>query len=198
MLRAARRLGRRARVEWSPRFLGAHALPPEANGDKDAYIDEVCAIDARHRRATGSPMRSTPSARASPSRPSRPRACSRRRRRAGPAGQAARRPALQPARRRARRRAWRAVGRPSRIHRRGRRRGHGARPAPWRCCCPAPSTSCARRRCRRSSASAAHGVPMAIATDSNPGTSPLTSLLLDHEHGGHAVPPDGRRDASPA
>ena len=28
-----------------------------------------------------------------------------------------------------------------------------------------------------------HGVPIAIATDCNPGTSPLTSLLLCHEHG---------------
>jgi imidazolonepropionase len=25
-------------------FLGAHALPPEAGGDKDRYIDEVCAM----------------------------------------------------------------------------------------------------------------------------------------------------------
>ena len=31
---------------------------------------------------------------------------------------------------------------------------------------------------RRSSLSRAQGVPMALATDCNPGTSPLTSLLL--------------------
>ena len=37
-----------------------------------------------------------------------------------------------------------------------------------------------------------HGVPIAIATDSNPGTSPITSLLLDHEHGGDAVSAHGR------
>ena len=41
-LRAARRLGERAAGDRaSRRFLGAHALPPEANGDKDAYIAKV-------------------------------------------------------------------------------------------------------------------------------------------------------------
>src|SRR5215475_14108933 len=41
MLRAARRLGRERSVEVVTSFLGAHALPPEAKGDKDAYIDQV-------------------------------------------------------------------------------------------------------------------------------------------------------------
>ncbi len=46
----------------------------------------------------------------------------------------------------------------------------------------------------------AAGVPMAVATDCNPGSSPLTSILLGDEHGLHAVPPDagggaGRRHA---
>ena len=44
MLRAARRLTRERKVEVSTSFLGAHALPPEANGDKERYIDEVCAM----------------------------------------------------------------------------------------------------------------------------------------------------------
>jgi imidazolonepropionase len=44
MLRAARRLARERKVEVVTSFLGAHALPPEANGDKDRYIDEVCAM----------------------------------------------------------------------------------------------------------------------------------------------------------
>jgi imidazolonepropionase len=44
MLRAARRLMRERNVEVVTSFLGAHALPPEANGDKDRYIDEVCAM----------------------------------------------------------------------------------------------------------------------------------------------------------
>jgi imidazolonepropionase len=43
-LRAARRLGRERPVDVVTSFLGAHALPPEANGDKDRYIDEVCAM----------------------------------------------------------------------------------------------------------------------------------------------------------
>ncbi|MBM6593689.1 imidazolonepropionase [Microvirga pudoricolor] len=40
-LRAARRLGEIRRVSVVTTFLGAHALPPEAKGDKDAYIDLV-------------------------------------------------------------------------------------------------------------------------------------------------------------
>jgi len=44
MLRAARRLAQERRVEVVTSFLGAHALPPEAMGDKDRYIDEVCAM----------------------------------------------------------------------------------------------------------------------------------------------------------
>ena len=41
-LRAARALGQRRPVDIVTTFLGAHALPPEANGDKDAYIARVC------------------------------------------------------------------------------------------------------------------------------------------------------------
>ncbi|MGF3022000.1 imidazolonepropionase [Methylobacterium aquaticum] len=40
-LRAARRLAERRPVGILTTFLGAHALPPEAGGDKDAYIAEV-------------------------------------------------------------------------------------------------------------------------------------------------------------
>jgi imidazolonepropionase len=42
LLRAARRLGVERPVSIVTTFLGAHALPPEANGDKDAYITTVC------------------------------------------------------------------------------------------------------------------------------------------------------------
>ncbi len=41
-LRAARALGRLRPVSVSATFLGAHALPPEAGGDKAAYIEAVC------------------------------------------------------------------------------------------------------------------------------------------------------------
>jgi imidazolonepropionase len=42
-LRAARRLGELRPIHVTTTFLGAHALPPEANGDKDAYIEEVAS-----------------------------------------------------------------------------------------------------------------------------------------------------------
>jgi imidazolonepropionase len=42
MLRAARRLERERRVRVRTSFLAAHAVPPEYQGRADAYIDEVC------------------------------------------------------------------------------------------------------------------------------------------------------------
>ena len=41
-LRAARRLGEVRPLSIATSFLGAHAMPPEAAGDKDAYITKVC------------------------------------------------------------------------------------------------------------------------------------------------------------
>ena len=52
MLRAARRIGLESPdpVEVRTSFLGAHAIPPEFAGRADAYIDEIClpALDAAH------------------------------------------------------------------------------------------------------------------------------------------------------
>ncbi|MCC7463015.1 MAG: imidazolonepropionase [Gammaproteobacteria bacterium] len=42
-LRAARRIGALRAVSVVTSFLGAHALPPEAQGDADAYIERLCA-----------------------------------------------------------------------------------------------------------------------------------------------------------
>ncbi|MGX7872382.1 imidazolonepropionase [Mesorhizobium sp. ORM6] len=42
-LRAARQLGNQRPVTIRTTFLGAHALPPEAKGDKDAFIDLVAS-----------------------------------------------------------------------------------------------------------------------------------------------------------
>nr|WP_297460294.1 imidazolonepropionase [uncultured Halomonas sp.] len=42
MLRVARRLGERLPVRVTATLLGAHALPPEYEGDSDGYIDLVC------------------------------------------------------------------------------------------------------------------------------------------------------------
>lgn len=44
MLRAARALGEARRVRISTTFLGAHAVPPEFAGDADGYIDQVCEV----------------------------------------------------------------------------------------------------------------------------------------------------------
>jgi imidazolonepropionase len=41
-LKVARRLGEVLPLSVATTFLGAHALPPEAKGDKDAYITDVC------------------------------------------------------------------------------------------------------------------------------------------------------------
>lgn len=43
MLQAARRLGRERQIDVVTSFLGAHALPPECV-DKDQYIERVCAM----------------------------------------------------------------------------------------------------------------------------------------------------------
>jgi imidazolonepropionase len=42
MLRAARRLASERRVHVTTTFLGAHALPPEFSGDADGYITQIC------------------------------------------------------------------------------------------------------------------------------------------------------------
>jgi imidazolonepropionase len=50
MLRAARMIGQRRAVRVVTTFLGAHAIPPEFKGLADAYIDDVCipALRAAH------------------------------------------------------------------------------------------------------------------------------------------------------
>ena len=52
MLRAARRVAAERPVRVRTSFLGAHAVPPEYAGRSDAYLDEVClpALDAAHAR----------------------------------------------------------------------------------------------------------------------------------------------------
>ncbi len=44
MLRVARALGQRENVRVTTTFLGAHALPPEHAGRADDYIEEVCSV----------------------------------------------------------------------------------------------------------------------------------------------------------
>ena len=42
LLRAGRTIAEKRRLRVLTSFLGAHALPPEAEGDRDAYMDLVC------------------------------------------------------------------------------------------------------------------------------------------------------------
>jgi imidazolonepropionase len=50
MLRAARQIGRERKIRIVTSFLGAHAIPPEFKDRADSYIDEVCipALVAAH------------------------------------------------------------------------------------------------------------------------------------------------------
>lgn len=50
MLRVAREIGRVRPIHVRTSFLGAHAVPPEYNERADAYIDEIClpALEAAH------------------------------------------------------------------------------------------------------------------------------------------------------
>lgn len=53
MLRAARRIAQERPVEVHTSFLGAHAVPPEYKDRADAYIDEVCIPTLRAAHAEG-------------------------------------------------------------------------------------------------------------------------------------------------
>jgi len=53
MLRAARRLAEMRKVQVKTTFLGAHAVPPEYRDRADAYIDEVCIPALRAAHAEG-------------------------------------------------------------------------------------------------------------------------------------------------
>ena len=180
-------------------LLAAHALPPEFAGRADDYIDLVCremlpAVGARGPRRRGR-------------RVLRARSASRRRRRAR-VFEAARALGL-PVKLHADQlsdqggaalaaRIRRAVGRPPRVHERRPASRPWRAPAPWRCCCPARSTALRETQLPPVDALRAHGVPMAVATDCNPGTSPVHVAAADAEHGVHAVRPDAGRGAAGA
>lgn len=53
MLQAARRLAEERQVDVVTTFLGAHAVPPEFKGRADAYLDEVCIPALRVLAAEG-------------------------------------------------------------------------------------------------------------------------------------------------
>jgi imidazolonepropionase len=176
MLLAARRLGRERAVDVVTSFLGAHALPPEANGDKDRYIDQVCAmipVLAQERLADAVDA-FCESIAFSPTQTARVFA------------------------------AARAAGLPVKLHADQLSNLHGARLAAEHGALSADHLEYTDEDGIASMAKAGtvavllpgafyvlrekqvppiaalrrHGVPIALATDCNPGTSPVTSLLL--------------------
>lgn len=53
MLRAARQLATERPIQITTTFLGAHAVPPEFTNDSDRYIDDVCIPALREAHAEG-------------------------------------------------------------------------------------------------------------------------------------------------
>ena len=176
MLRAARRLGQGGAVSVTTTFLGAHAVPPEAPG-KAAYIDQVCRemLPAIHREGLADAVDAFCEGIAfSPEQVAQVFA------------------------------AARAVGLPVKLHADQLSNLHGARLAAEHGALSAdhleyadedgaaalaragtvavllPGASYTLRETQPPPVAALrrHGTRMALATDCNPGSSPLTSLLL--------------------
>jgi len=176
MLRAARRLSRERNIDVSTTFLGAHALPPEAAGDKERYIDEVCGTipDIAQGRLADAVDAFCESIAFSPEQTSRVFT------------------------------AAKAAGLPVKLHADQLSNLHGASLAASYCALSADHLEYTDEAGVAAMARAGtvavllpgafyvlrekqtppietlrrNGVPIAIATDSNPGTSPITSLLL--------------------
>jgi imidazolonepropionase len=153
-------------------FLGAHAVPPEYRGRPDAYIDGVCLPALEAAMPKDWSMRSTVSARASPSARSRSRRCSTR----PGAGLPVKLHAEQLSNlggTSAGSRIRRAVRRSSSNMPRRRCGSHGESRHVW----PSPARRllhAARDSCSANPGVPRAGVPMAVATDCNPGSSPMS------------------------
>ena len=178
VLHVARELGERLPLTVRTTLLAAHALPPEYAGRPDDYIAHVAEhIVPEGGAAAPWPMRSTPSARTSPS------ICCRR---AGVRGRETRRPAREAACRAAEQHAW--------------RRGAGAefdalsadhlehvdeagvmamaRAGTVAVMLPGAFYFLRDTNVPPIDLFRKHGVAMAVATDCNPGSSPTTHLPL--------------------
>ena len=103
------------------------------------------------------------------------------------------RSAFEPAWRRARRALRRAFGGSSRICRRRRASRRWPEAGTVAVVLPGAFYFIREQQSPPIDAMRRHGVPIALATDSNPGTSPLTSLLLTMNMGATLVPPHRRR-----
>jgi imidazolonepropionase len=176
MLRAARQLERLRQVEIVTTFLAAHALPPEADGDKDRYIGKVCAMipDLARQRLAGAVDAFCETIAFAPAEVARVFS------------------------------AAAAAGLPVRLHADQLSNLHGASLAAEHHALSADHLEYAdeagvsamarsgtvavllpgafyflrERQAPPVDALRRHRVPIAVATDSNPGTSPITSLLL--------------------
>ena len=162
----------------APSFLGAHALPPEADGDKDATSISSATRCCRRSRRRASPMPSTPSARASRFSPEQTRARVR-----GREGAWACRSSCMPTSSRTSAaprspRDSRALSADHLEH--TDEAGAAAMAKAGTVAVLLPGAFYFIRETQKPPVEAfrKHGVPMALATDCNPGTSPLTSLLL--------------------
>jgi len=157
--------------------LAAHALPPEFDARADDYIDAVCgwlaqlhaeslvdAVDAYCERIafTREQVARVFAAGAT----------------AGVAGEAACRTVQRFRRRGARCGLPRAVVRPPGVPRRRRRGQRWPHPAARPCCCRGRFYFLRETRLPPVDALRRAGVPIAIASDHNPGTSPMLSLRL--------------------
>ena len=124
----------------------------------------------------GSPTRSTCSASTWPSRRRSVRAGVRQGGRARAAHQGPYGAALEPGRQCARGPVRGAVGRPYRVSGRGGVWRRSRRRGPQPCCCPGAYYFLREKQAPPVAALRRAGVPMAVATDLNPGTSPFASL----------------------
>ena len=174
------------------RFSARTRCRPKPTATRTATSRGVCDRCCRRSPRRDWPMRSMRSAKASPSTRGQTARVFEAAKRAGAAGEAARRPALQPARRRARGALRRAVRRSSRIHRRGGRRRHGQGRNGGR--------AVARRVLfhPRDAEAAGRAVPQARRADRHRDRLQSRHVAAHlaaahHEHGRHAVPPDRRR-----
>ena len=177
-LRVARQLAKQRNVTIRATFLGAHALPPEFADKREAYIayvadtmlpalaneglidavDGFCERIAFTREEIARVFAAARNARGFRSSCMRTN-CRIQAARRLPPSLARYRPIISnmPTRRVLPR--WRKL-------------------ASSRCCCPARIICCKERQAPPVDLMRKHRVPIAVATDSNPGTSPMTSLLL--------------------
>ena len=180
MLRAAKALGESETVRVERTLLALHALAARIRGPARGVSSELAIeIDPAGRRRPGAGERGRRLLRGDRLHAAtRCARCSRRRADHGLRIKLHAEQLSNLQRRRAGRRLWRAFGRPSRACRRGRASRRWRAPGWSRCCCPAPSTRCRETRKPPVDLLRRYGVPMAVATDCNPGTSPVLSPTL--------------------